>query len=79
MKTANGLHYVVKNEDPDREEHILLERAANGKWFITYNYYTSPCTAGPFNMFCDALKMLKKHRPTACCSVLELKERKESK
>ena len=67
------LHYILKyEENPERNEHILLERAANGKWFITYNYYTCPCVAGPFSMFCDALKTLKKHRPTAKCSVTEI-------
>lgn len=67
------LHYIVKDEEnPKRDEHILLERAANGKWFITYNYFTSPCTAGPFTMFCDALQALKKHRPRAVCTVTEI-------
>ena len=36
-----------------------------GAYFITYNVGTSPCIAGRFETFFDALRALKKHRPKA--------------
>lgn len=52
-------------KDFDINDVITIERAENGKYFNTYGVGVSPCSAGPFETYKDALTTLKRHRPQA--------------
>ncbi len=48
-----------------RDERITIERADNGKYWITYGVGYSPCKGGCFETETEAIETMKKLRPTA--------------
>lgn len=57
----------------DRESYHVVEKVEGVGYFLTLNYFTSPCPAGKYKTLLDAHRNIKRLRPKSCMLAIDWK------